>query len=351
MQLLGQLAADRPVDRDHAAVGRDRVAGQRLQVGLQRVGADRHPAGVVVLDDHAGRLLEVADQAAGRVEVEDVVEGERPPVQLRAAREDVAAQPRLGVERRPLVRVLAVGEVEHLLVSDRQVFREVLVLHREPAADRGVVARGLGEGLVGEPVAGGGGDLAAALFQLGADRVVGLRFDDHGDALVVLRRGADHRRPADVDVLDRHVVRDFVAGDGLLEGVEVDADDVDRLDPLALQRRHVLGVAAPRQQRRVQPRVQRLHPAAEDLFLAGELGDVGDLEPRLAQRRRGAAGGEDLDPERRQPLGEVGDAGLVGDRDQRPPHPDLAVAEALLLGFGGGLSHRSRPCAGRWGRS
>ena len=116
------------------------------------------------------------------------------------------------------------------------------------------------------------------------------------------------------------------AGDGLLEGVEVDADDVDRLDPLALQRRHVLRVVAPRQQRRVQPRVQRLHAAVEDLLLAGELGDVGHLEPGLAQRRRGAAGGEDLDPERRQPLGEVGDPGLVGDRDQRPAHPDRAVA-------------------------
>ena len=93
---------------------------------------------------------------------------------------------------------------------------------------------------------------------------------------------------------------DVVAGDGLLEGVEVDADQVDRLDPLALQRRHVLGVVAPRQQRRVQPRVQRLHPAAEDLLLAGELGDVGHLQPGLAQRARGAAGGEDLDPERGQ---------------------------------------------------
>ena len=133
---------------------------------------------------------------------------------------------------------------------------------------------------------------------------------------MVLGRGADHRRPADVDVLDRDLGLDLVAGDGLLEGVEVDADQVDRLDPLALQRRHVLGVVAPRQQRRVQPRVQRLDPAAEDLLLAGELGDVGHLEPGLAQRRRGAAGGEDLDPEAGEAAGEVGDA-----RSCRRPRP------------------------------
>ena len=56
-------------------------------------------------------------------------------------------------------------------------------------------------------------------------------------------------------------------------------------------------VVAAREQRRVQPRVQRLHPPVEDLGRAGELGDVGDLDPRLADRRGGAAGGEDLDAE------------------------------------------------------
>ena len=136
------------------------------------------------------------------------------------------------------------------------------------------------------------------------------------------------------------------AGDGLLEGVEVDADEVDRLDPLARQRRHVLGVVAPRQQRRVQPRVQRLHAAVEDLLLAGELGDVGDAQAGLAQGAGGAAGGEDLDPERGQALGEVGDPGLVGDRDQRPAHADRAVVGGLAAGVGGGLSHRSRPVRG-----
>ena len=232
------------------------------------------------------------------------------------------------------------------------MFGEVLVLGREPAADRGVVTGGLGERLVGQPVPGRGRELgAAALLQLGADRVVGLGLDDHRDALMVLGGGADHRRAADVDVLDRHLRRHVAGGDGLLEGVEVDADEVDRLDALALQRRHVLGVQAPRQQCRVQPRVQSLHAAVEDLFLAGELGDVGHLEPGFAQGAGGAAGGEDLDPERGQALGEVGDAGLVGDRDQRPPDLDRAVAGALCAGVCGCLSHRSGPCSDRRRRS
>ena len=132
--------------------------------------------------------------------------------------------------------------------------------------------------------------------------------------------------------------------DRALERVEVDADEVDRLDPLRLERRHVLGVVAPREQRGVQPRVQRLHPPVEDLRRAGELGDVGDLDPGLAQRRRGAAGGEDLDPELAQPAGEVGDPGLVGDRDQRPADADGMPAgrRAALLGDRRLDAHRVR---------
>jgi hypothetical protein len=86
--------------------------------------------------------------------------------------------------------------------------------------------------------------------------------------------------------------------------------------------------------------MQRLHPASEDLLLAGELGDVGHLDPGLAQRRGGPAGREDLDAEAGEALAEVGDAGLVGDRDQRPPHPDRAVAHGLGADVCGGLTHR-----------
>ena len=43
-------------------------------------------------------------------------------------------------------------------------------------------------------------------------------------------------------------------------------------------------------------------------------------------------------PSAGEALGEVGDPGLVGDRDQRPPHPDRAVAHGLCAGVCGGLS-------------
>ncbi len=282
-------------------------------------------------------------------------------MQLRDPREHVGAVADLRVERGPLVRVLSVGEVEDLLVGEREVLGVVLVMGREPAADRGVVAGGLRERLVGQPVPGRLGDLPAGLLELGEHGVVGLRLDKHGHAAVVLGRGADHRRPADVDVLDRNVGIHLAVGDRLLERVEVDADQVDRLDPLALEGRDVLGVVAAGEQRRVQPRVQRLHPPAEDLGRARELGDIGDLDPGLAQRGGGAAGGEDLDPEpRRGPLAKsatpvLSETEISARRTRRLlPSESTAPASAAVarpplpppLQSLVGVTHRSRPVGG-----
>ena len=160
----------------------------------------------------------------------------------------------LGVERRVLMRVLAVGEVEELLVGLDPVAREDLVALPEPAADRGVVARRLGERLVGEPVPRLDRDLPARLLELGEHGVVALGLDHDRHVAVVLGRRADHRRPSDVDVLERLVLAHVEARDGALERVEVHAHEVDLLDPLLLERLEVSGVVADGEQRRVELR-------------------------------------------------------------------------------------------------
>ena len=80
--------------------------------------------------------------------------------------------------------------------------------------------------------------------QLLQDRVVGLRLDDDRGEVEVLRRRADHRRAADVDVLDHLFLVDAAAGGGLLERVEVHAHEVDELDLVLLRRDHVRRVVA-----------------------------------------------------------------------------------------------------------
>ena len=70
------------------------------------------------------------------------------------------------------------------------------------------------------------------------------------------------------------------------------------------------------------PRVQRLDPAVHHLRESGDLRHIEDGEPGGAQRRGRAAGREEFDAERRKRARKIGEAALVGNRDERPPDPD-----------------------------
>ncbi len=302
-------------------------------VGVEGRRAQRDPARVVVLDDRAGGDLEVADHRPRALEVEQVVEGELLAVVLAHHGHEVRPRPDLLVVGRALVRVLAVGEVRDLLVGADEQRREVLVLLREPAGDRRVVARGQGEGVGRERLARRHRERAARVAQLLEHGVVGLGPRDHGGERVVLRGRADHRRPADVDVLDDLRLRDPAPARGPLEGVEVHAHEVDPLDVVLGRGLEVLRVVADREQAGVELRVQRLDAPVHHLGEAREVVDRADGQPRLGERLRGAAGRDELDPQVGQAPGEVDDAALVRHGQQRPRDPHLPGGG----GRGGGL--------------
>jgi hypothetical protein len=167
-------------------------------------------------------------------------------------------------------------------------------------------------------------ELAGRVLELLQHRVVTGGVDHDRREGEVLGRRADHRRPADVDVLDHLVLGDAAAGGGGLERVEVHAHEVDELHVVLVGGDHVARVVAQRQQAGVEPRVQRLHAPAHDLGEAGELLDPADVETGVAQGRRGPAGGDQLDAELAQTAREVDDAGLVRHRQQCAPDAHLA---------------------------
>jgi hypothetical protein len=149
---------------------------------------------------------------------------------------------------------------------------------------------------------------------LGGDpRVVG-RIDHHGDARVVLGRGAQQGRAADVDVLDGRGQIASRIGDRLLEGIEIHDHQVDRLD-LVLAHDPVVDTAPP-QDAPVDARVQRLDPTVHHLREPGVVRDLGDGDALFGQESGGPAGGEDLDTFGGQVAGEGGQTGLVGHADE-----------------------------------
>ena len=142
---------------------------------------------------------------------------------------------------------------------------------------------------------------------------------DH--VLVVFRRAADHGRPADVDVFDL-VLEGRAALQGRLERIEIDDQKVDRGDVVGDHRGLMRRIGADREQSAVDAGMQRLDPPVHHFGKSGDLRDVDHRQPGVAERRRRPACGQEFDVPTRQRFGEVDEAGLVGNRDQRPSDPD-----------------------------
>ena len=317
---------ERAVERDDPAERRHRIAGEGCLVSLRQRRRARHAAGIGVLDDDAGRrgVAEFAHQLQRRVGVVEVVVAQFLALHLPRLADAGGGGAGVVVEGGLLMRVLAIAQHGRVLEDEGQGRRELLLLvgEPEPARDHGVIGRGRGEGLGGEPL---------ALDEIGLalrHRFVIRRIGDDRDIGVILRRRAHHRRAADVDILD-DLVAPRALRDRLDEGIEVHHHQVDRADLMLGHRGGVGGVVAHRQQPAVDHRVQRLDAPVHHLGKAGEVGHVAHRQPRLAQRLRGAAGRHQLHAAPRQRAGEIDHPRLVGngkeralDRDRR--HVGLA---------------------------
>ena len=308
-------------------------------MGRRQIDVDRRAARVGVLDDRDGHVVgpgdrELVDQPPRRVRVEDVEIGEL----LAAVLDDLVPPGALAcdaVAGTVLVRVLAVahrrGELEGQMEGRRQQRSGIGALGSgqtarcgvegrfalvEPGDDRRVVAGSVGERPPGETLPGVEREPAVApeLFEDGP--VVG-RIDDDADVLVVLRRGAHHGRTADVDELDRRVGR---------ERVEVAHDEVDEADSQPVERVEVSRLRTVGQDPSVDPRVECLDPAVEHLGRAGHLGDLDVVDARSGEGLGGAPARDELPSEIGESAGEVLEAGLVVDGQQRP-HPPTSLAD------------------------
>ena len=78
------------------------------------------------------------------------------------------------------------------------------------------------------------------------------------------------------------------------EWVQVDHDQVDRQETLALEGGKVVGFVASREDSAVDLGVQSLDPAAEDLGLTGVVGDFGHFETGRDERGPAASAGQEL---------------------------------------------------------
>ena len=98
----------------------------------------------------------------------------------------------------------------------------------------------------------------------------------------------------------------------LFKGVKVHDHHVDGLNAVSGDRSFVVRIAANVEQAAMNEGMQRLHAAVEHFGKAGQLADVFDREPGIAQRARRAAGGNQFNPKAGKNLCKLHQAGFVG---------------------------------------
>ena len=111
-------------------------------------------------------------------------------------------------------------------------------------------------------------------------------------ALVVFRRAAQHRRTADIDVLDRFLEVHAGFRHGLLERIKIHHDEIDQRDVVFLRLRQVVRFVAAAKEPAMDFGMQRFHAAFHDFGKAGVLADFRDRQSFLGQKLRGASRGE-----------------------------------------------------------
>ena len=320
------------------------------RVGRDEVGAAADAARVVVLDDDHRRLVEERHELARRVGVEQVVPGELLALHLAHAAEQAGAA-RQAIDRGGLMRVLAVAGLELARQGERQALRQELAAAarwgcrarggrrrrcsragraswRSPRRSRRCGAKAFCASRRRRPME----TAPSPLRKLGEEAVVVARVDEDGQTGEVLGRRPDHRRPADVDHLDRLRLGDPGARDRALERVEVDHHEVEALDAVL---RESGGVRGCERSARMPPWIRGCSVLTRPSRISGKpvtSETPVDGEPRRREVPPGAAGRDELEPERGEAVGELDESGLVGDGEQRAGggrHLQLLGSKAL----------------------
>ena len=316
-QQPGRGGVDGAVQAEDRAERADRVAGHGAVEGFGRAFRHGRAAGIVVFDDHGRRLGELADDGQGAVQVQEVVVGKLFAVELLGRNDRGAARPGIAVQSRLLVRILAIAE--HDLASQakmqRRRERAFAPLVGKIVGDHAIVGSRVGERLAGKlpPQLG---RRAAVGRDLVEHRRILPRVRGDRDKSVVLRRCANQRRTANVDLLHRLGERHARPGHRRRKRIQVHHDQLEGEDAVLGQGFHVLGIVAPAEDAAVNLRMQGLQTAVHHLWKAGVLGDVADGNALGFQVFAGAAGAVDFNPCGSQTAGEVAQTEFVADADQ-----------------------------------
>jgi hypothetical protein len=309
----------RTIESDDAAKRGRGIDDMGAVVGFDQCGGNSNTARIGVFDDDAGRCIERFDAFKCRIGIRKIVVGQFLALQETRCRHDALRRIGFNEQRAALMRVLSVtqsiaeGERQMQGLRPRSRLFRLLGTRRKPFGNPSVVMRGVRVGLGRQTPPQRG--IGAAQKQ-GIDHCsVVARINDHRNAIMVFGRGAQHCRPTDINVLDGVFVAAIRLGDGGLERIQIDYQQIDRRDAV-LRHDGIIGATAP-EQATVDFRVQGLDPTIHDFRKASDVAHFAHSDARLTQRVRRAASGEQFDICRPQSGRKRDQTGFVGYRQER----------------------------------
>src|SRR5262249_12430207 len=125
------------------------------------------------------------------------------------------------------------------------------------------------------------------------------------------RGGSNHRRTANINLLNRLGFSDVFADDRLFEWVEIDHNHVDWLNSVFAHGRNMFCLVAQSEQCAVNLRMQSLDPAVHHFRETGYRGNVTDVDAVFAEDRCRASGTDDFDAKLFEFAREIDDARFV----------------------------------------
>ncbi|MNE38242.1 hypothetical protein D3C80_1321350 [compost metagenome] len=143
------------------------------------------------------------------------------------------------------------------------------------------------------------------------------RIHNHTDKSMVLRRRTQHRRSADIDILDRFLVGHIRLGNRLRERIQIHHHQVDVTETKLRHLTRMLLVVTNSQQAAVYGRMKGFDPSVHNFREARYIGDADNRYAFISQKCASAACGDNFYAQCRQLAAKIHDALFVRYADQR----------------------------------
>ena len=143
--------------------------------------------------------------------------------------------------------------------------------------------------------------------------------DNRGDKPMILRSSTDHRRAANVDVLDTGIVISTLCH-GFFKRIKVHNQQVDPTNPMLFHCSGVIIIIAQRKQAAMYHWVQCFYTSIHHFWKPRHIRNIAYINSRIANGLRTSTSRKDFNATRAQRFGKINQSSFIRNRNKRAAH-------------------------------